>query len=265
MHPGRESHTQHPADATAFTLAHLYSRQLQPRAHAHAYGSERGSTEQSQGHRHMYASANATHTSRHNRGTSSSGPGLAGFPDHSAQGQKRAWPCPRIAAPGHRSSLTGTPYHNAQSRAAWREGSRLPRPSQTDRSSPGQQDRPRATCTYPPEPPEFNRPPCLGRWETCTKDSGPPHPHLSCVPVRRGPYLCLKRDTAPTTECALRLSGGEGAKPGNQSSGLPRPVRMSWSGVPMGAERYLGTAMHEHGRAQSCGRGAEARCVRTAP
>ena len=191
----------------------------------------------------MYASANATHTSRHNRGTSGSGPGPAGFPDHSAQGQKCVWPCPRIAAPGHRSALTGTPYHNAQSKAAWREGSGLPRPSQTDHSSPGQQDRPRAIYTYPPEPPEFNRPPCLGCWETCTKDSGPPHPHLSGVPVRRGPYLCLKRDTVPTTECALRPSGGEGAKPNKQSSGLPRPVRIPGpNGAHPGMDIYTTTA-----------------------
>ena len=134
------------------------------------------------------------------------------------------------------------PYHNAQSRAAWREGSGLPRPSQTDRSPPGQQDKPRAIYTYPPEPPEFNRPRCLGCRETCTKDSGRPHPHLSGVPAQRGPCLCPKRDTAPTTKCALRPSGGEGARPSKQSSGLPRPVRIPGpNGAHLGVDTYVYT------------------------
>ena len=38
-----------------------------------------------------------------------------------------------------------------------------------------------------------------------------------------------------------------------------------WSDVPVSAVTCLGTAMHEHGRAQSCGRGAEARWVRATP
>ena len=46
-------------------------------------------------------------------------PGSSGLlrPDHSAQGQNRAWPCSRIDVPKQCSALTGTPFHSAQSRA----------------------------------------------------------------------------------------------------------------------------------------------------
>ena len=77
----------------------------------------------------------------------------------------------------------------------------------------------------------------------CTKDSGPPHPHGSGVPVRGRPYLCLKQDAAPTTECAPRPSGGEGAKPSKQSSGLPRPVCIPGpNGVHPGMDIYTAAA-----------------------
>ena len=228
----RESHTQHPADAIAFTLTHSYTRKdihaavaAPPPPGTYCTAANAGKspcprivirvwlqgttpgpmTHAHQRQRHAHEQAQPGHVRQ--------------WPGSSLRPRPQCtWLETRVAVPTHRCARTSlsahwhaVPQHIGQGRLE--RGKWAPTPQPNSSLISGSTEQAQSDIHIPTKAARFQQASMPWLLGTCAKDSGPPHQHLSGVPVRRGPYLCLKRDTAPTTECALRPGGGEGAKP----------------------------------------------------